>query len=39
LREETDPSFPDAEALREAFPGLHVLAEIPRMEPERGSHG
>jgi uncharacterized protein involved in exopolysaccharide biosynthesis len=29
LRERTDPTYPDAESLQEAFPGLPVLATIP----------
>lgn len=35
LRERTDPTYPDAESLQEAFPGLPVLATIPVFQGAR----
>ena len=35
LRERTDPTYPDAESLQQAFPGLPVLATIPVFQGAR----
>lgn len=36
LREQTDPTYGDAEHFREAFPGVSVLATIPRLGANAG---
>ncbi|MEA2563089.1 MAG: protein tyrosine kinase modulator [Acidobacteriota bacterium] len=39
LREQTDSTFAEGDALQNAFPGVHVLATIPQMTPQTGGSG
>jgi polysaccharide chain length determinant protein (PEP-CTERM system associated) len=39
LRDQTDSTFAEGDALQHAFPGVQVLATIPQMTPQTGGSG